>query len=128
MECELLRSPMISYRSLLYNTTVLYDKRISFLDTCGEWVEINRNISIIIMVYALSSTYSITFYMYINNWQFKQNHSQLNFSGMENSKNISVNRTNQQAFNQKVTLNAVTHMESYPTPKIDKILGEVDHE
>ena len=26
MECELLRSPMISYRSLLYNTTVLYDK------------------------------------------------------------------------------------------------------
>ena len=25
MECELLRSPMISYRSLLYNTTVLYD-------------------------------------------------------------------------------------------------------
>ena len=27
MECELLRSPMISYRSLLYNTTVLYDYR-----------------------------------------------------------------------------------------------------
>ena len=26
MECKLLRSPMISYRSLLYNTTVLYDK------------------------------------------------------------------------------------------------------
>ena len=26
MECELLRSPMISYRSLLYNTTVLYDR------------------------------------------------------------------------------------------------------
>ena len=25
MECELLQSPMISYRSLLYNTTVLYD-------------------------------------------------------------------------------------------------------
>ena len=25
MECELLRSPMISYRSLLYITTVLYD-------------------------------------------------------------------------------------------------------
>ena len=25
MECELLRSPMISYRSLLYSTTVLYD-------------------------------------------------------------------------------------------------------
>ena len=25
MECELLRSPMISYRSLLYNTTVLYE-------------------------------------------------------------------------------------------------------
>ena len=25
MECELLRSPMISYQSLLYNTTVLYD-------------------------------------------------------------------------------------------------------
>ena len=25
MECELLRSPMISYRSLLCNTTVLYD-------------------------------------------------------------------------------------------------------
>ena len=25
MECELLRCPMISYRSLLYNTTVLYD-------------------------------------------------------------------------------------------------------
>ena len=25
MECKLLRSPMISYRSLLYNTTVLYD-------------------------------------------------------------------------------------------------------
>ena len=28
MECELLRSPMISYRSLLCNTTVLYDKGI----------------------------------------------------------------------------------------------------
>ena len=28
MECELLRSPMISYRSLLYNTTVLYDMYI----------------------------------------------------------------------------------------------------
>ena len=27
MECELLRSPMISYRSLLYNTTVLYDRQ-----------------------------------------------------------------------------------------------------
>ena len=27
MECELLRNPMISYRSLLYNTTVLYDKQ-----------------------------------------------------------------------------------------------------
>ena len=26
MKCELLRSPMISYRSLLYNTTVLYDR------------------------------------------------------------------------------------------------------
>ena len=25
MECEILRSPMISYRSLLYSTTVLYD-------------------------------------------------------------------------------------------------------
>ena len=25
MECELLQSPMISYRSLLYNTNVLYD-------------------------------------------------------------------------------------------------------
>ena len=25
MECELLRSPMISYRSLLYNTIVLYE-------------------------------------------------------------------------------------------------------
>ena len=29
MECELLRSPMISYRSLLYNTTVLYDYELS---------------------------------------------------------------------------------------------------
>ena len=29
MECELLRSPMILYRSLLYNTTVLYDKILS---------------------------------------------------------------------------------------------------
>ena len=28
MECELLWSPMISYRSLLYNTTVLYDSII----------------------------------------------------------------------------------------------------
>ena len=28
MECELLRSPMISYRSLLYNTTVLYDTKL----------------------------------------------------------------------------------------------------
>ena len=26
MECELLQGPMISYQSLLYNTTVLYDK------------------------------------------------------------------------------------------------------
>ena len=26
MECEILRSPMISYRSLLYSTTILYDK------------------------------------------------------------------------------------------------------
>ena len=25
MECEILRSPMISYRSLLYSTTILYD-------------------------------------------------------------------------------------------------------
>ena len=31
MEYELLRSPMISYRSLLYNTTVLYDKTDVFL-------------------------------------------------------------------------------------------------
>ena len=31
MECELLRSPMISYRSLLYNTTVLYDTHWSGL-------------------------------------------------------------------------------------------------
>ena len=30
MECELLRSPMISYRSLPYNTTVLYDKTYVF--------------------------------------------------------------------------------------------------
>ena len=28
MECELLQSPMISYRSLLYSTTVLYDMRV----------------------------------------------------------------------------------------------------
>ena len=28
MDYELLRSPMISYRSLLYNTTVLYDNTI----------------------------------------------------------------------------------------------------
>ena len=27
-ECELLRSPMISYQSLLYRTTVLYDTAI----------------------------------------------------------------------------------------------------
>ena len=29
MECELLQSPMISYRSPLYNTTVLYDRYIA---------------------------------------------------------------------------------------------------
>ena len=28
IECESLRSPMISYRSLLYNTTVLYDEAV----------------------------------------------------------------------------------------------------
>ena len=27
MECEILQSPMISYPSLLYSTTVLYDRR-----------------------------------------------------------------------------------------------------
>ena len=32
MECELLRSPMISYRSLLYNTTVLYDNTTVLYD------------------------------------------------------------------------------------------------
>ena len=26
MECEILRSPMISYRSLLYSITILYDE------------------------------------------------------------------------------------------------------
>ena len=35
MECELLRSPMISYRSLLYNTTVLYDmQHCNLLNFC----------------------------------------------------------------------------------------------
>ena len=28
MECELLQSPMISYQSLLYSTTVLYDNEL----------------------------------------------------------------------------------------------------
>ena len=31
MERELLQSPMISYRSLLYNTTVLYDIMINMV-------------------------------------------------------------------------------------------------
>ena len=37
MECELLRSPMISYRSLLYNTTVLYDIYIYLY--YGAWAD-----------------------------------------------------------------------------------------
>ena len=41
MECELLRSPMISYRSLLYNTTVLYDYRNAdvFKQSCMVFTE-----------------------------------------------------------------------------------------
>ena len=31
MECELLRSPMITYQSLLHNTTVLYDNGFTLI-------------------------------------------------------------------------------------------------
>ena len=31
VECEISRSPMISYRSLLYGTTILYDERYEHL-------------------------------------------------------------------------------------------------
>ena len=44
MECELLRTPMISYRSLLYNTTVLYDiQRL----VVTKWPNVCASISII---------------------------------------------------------------------------------
>ena len=45
MECELLRSPMISYRSLLYNTTVLYD--IYMQDICILQVTYNPYIAFV---------------------------------------------------------------------------------
>ena len=46
MECELLRSPMISYQSLLYNTTVLYD----------DWPKVScNNFRYIIYVLKISS-------------------------------------------------------------------------
>ena len=35
MEWELLQSPMISYRSLLYSTTILYD---IYLTKFGQWL------------------------------------------------------------------------------------------
>ena len=42
MECELLRSPMISYRSLLYNTTVLYDNTTVLYDYRELFIIINK--------------------------------------------------------------------------------------
>ena len=44
MECEILQSPMISYRSLLYSTTILYDNLIvKELTRINPWLT-NRNI------------------------------------------------------------------------------------
>ena len=47
MECEILRSPMISYQSLLYNTTVMYD-------ACIDWVVANARLELCVFGVILS--------------------------------------------------------------------------
>ena len=58
MECELLRSPMISYQSLLYNTTMLYDYIYIYCILHGQIKGFNSSVSTILIAVVVIELWS----------------------------------------------------------------------